>query len=106
MDLSRSGVPRSTHEGVPGVYSVISGMAATLFLRREQSEAELGQLRVRHRRRRAGERVGTRLRLRERDHLADVLLAGEDRHQPVEPEREAGVRRRAVPEGVEQESEA
>ena len=54
---------------------------------------------------RARERVGARLGLRERDHLADVLLAGEDRDEPVDAEREAGVRRRAVAEGVEQEPE-
>ena len=56
--------------------------------------------------RRAGERVGARLRLREGDHLSDVVLAGEDRDQTVDAEREAGVRWRAVAEGVEEEPEA
>ena len=46
-----------------------------------------------------------RLRLREGDHLADVLLAGEDRDQAVETEREPAVRRRAVLERVEEEAE-
>ena len=46
-----------------------------------------------------------RLGLREGDDLADVLLAGEDRHQPVDAEREAAVRRGAVLERVEEEAE-
>ena len=53
-----------------------------------------------------GEGVDAGLRLRERDHLADVLLAGEDRDEAVDADREAGVRRRAEPERVEQEAEA
>ena len=55
--------------------------------------------------RRAGERIGARLGLREGDDLADVLLAGEQRHQAVDAEGEAGVGRGAVAEGVEQEAE-
>ena len=67
---------------------------------------ELGQAGGRQRLRRAGEQVGARLGLRVGDDLADVLLAGEDRGQPVDPEGEAGVRRRPVAEGAEQEAEA
>src|SRR5205823_1958585 len=40
--------------------------------------------------------VDARLRLRERDHLADVLLTGEDRDEAIDADRETGVRRRAV----------
>ena len=54
----------------------------------------------------AGERVDAGLRLRERDHLADVLLAREDRGEAVDADGEARVRRRAEPERVEQEAEA
>ncbi len=46
-----------------------------------------------------------RLRLREGDDLADVLLARQDRHQAVDAEREPAVGRRAVVERVEQEPE-
>ena len=53
-----------------------------------------------------GQRVDAGLRLRERDHLADVLLAREDRDEPVDADGEAGVRRRAEAERVEQEAEA
>ena len=53
-----------------------------------------------------GHRVPARLGLREGDDLADVVLAGEDGHQPVEPDGEPGVGRGAVAEGAEQEPEA
>ena len=49
---------------------------------------------------------GSLLGLRERDHLADVLLAGEHRDEPVDAEREPRVRRRTEAERVEQEAEA
>src|SRR4051812_36719835 len=51
------------------------------------------------------QRIRARLRLGEGDDFADVLLAGQQRGQPVDAEGEAGVRRRAVAEGVEQEAE-
>ena len=79
---------------------------SALLLRRQGAQAELGELGGVDGGGRAGERVGARLRLRERDHLADVVLAAQDRGQPVDAEREAGVRRRAVAERVEQEPEA
>ena len=47
---------------------------------------------------RAGHRVDARLRLREGDDLADVLLAGEDGDEPVDAEGEAAVGRGAVAE--------
>ena len=49
--------------------------------------------------------IGARLGLREGDHLADVLLAGEEGDEAVKPEGKAAVRGRAVPEGTEQEAE-
>src|SRR5439155_6731876 len=54
----------------------------------------------------AGEGVGAGLCLREGGDLADVLLPGQDGGEPVDPDREPGVRRRAVPERVEKEPEA
>ena len=69
-------------------------------------DAQLGELGGRERRRGAREQVGAGLGLGVRDDLADVLLAGQDRGQPVHPEREAGVRRRPVAEGAQQEPEA
>ena len=45
-----------------------------------------------------GHRVDAGLRLGEGDDLADVLLAGEDRHEAVDAEGEAAVRRGAVAE--------
>ncbi len=59
----------------------------------------------RDRRRRLGERVDTAARLRERDHLPDRRLAGEQRGDAVPPERDATVWRGAVGEGVEEEAE-
>src|ERR1700682_2674590 len=69
-------------------------------------EAELAQLARVERGGGAGERVGAGLGLREGGDLADVLLPGQDGGEPVDPDREPGVRRRAVPERVEQEPEA
>src|SRR6202011_3692821 len=43
---------------------------------------------------------------RKRDHLADRLLAGERRDDPVEPHRDPAMGRRAVAERVEQEPES
>ena len=57
------------------------------------------------RRRGAGQRVAAGGRLREGHDLADGVGAGEHRGEPVEPEGDAAVRRRAVLEGLEQEAE-
>ena len=57
------------------------------------------------RRRRLEHRVAPRLRLRERHHLADVRLVGEQRRPAVDAERDAAVRRRAVLERVEDGAE-
>src|SRR5205823_2558297 len=53
----------------------------------------------------AREQVGAAGRLRERDHVADVVEAGHERDHAVESERDPAVGRGAVAEGVEQEAE-
>src|SRR3954452_23201929 len=55
--------------------------------------------------RRAGQRVTTTGRLRERHHLSDRICADECRREPVETEGDATVWRRAVAERLEQEAE-
>ena len=67
------------------------------------SSRELGAV---DRRRRARQRVRSAGGLGERDDVADRVAAGEQRDDPVEPEREPAVRRRAVAQRVEQEAEA
>src|SRR4026208_79976 len=53
-----------------------------------------------------GERVRARLRLRERDHLANVLLPCEDGGEAVDAEREPRVGWGTEPERVQEEAEA
>src|SRR5438067_2701446 len=77
----------------PAPMTTASGMS--LAWRREDPYTQLGQLPVVDGRGRAGEGIGARLRLRERDHLADVLLAGQDRDEPVGADREPGMGRGA-----------
>ncbi len=72
---------------------------------RQHADAEQVELRLGDRQGRVRHRVGAGLGLRERDHLADVLLAGEDRDQAVDPDGESAVRRRAEFERVEEETE-
>ena len=57
-------------------------------------------------RRRARERVGAAGGLREGDRVADRVAAGQQRDDPVDAERDAAVRRRAVGERLQQEAEA
>ena len=64
-------------------------------------QAELAQHRVGQRLGRAGHGVGPRLGLREGDHLADVLLAGQEGDEPVDAHGEAAVGRGAVAERAE-----
>ncbi len=103
---------QTTHLGIRGAGTGGRGPGgggrsrAASGLRGEETEAELAELGLVDRRRGVGERVAARLRLREGDHLTDVLLAGEDRDEPVDADREPGVRRRAVAERLEQEAEA
>src|SRR4051794_98648 len=68
--------------------------------------AQLSQLLLTQRRRSAGEHPRAARRLRERDPLADRARARQQRHDPVEPEGDTAVRRRAVAERLEQEAEA
>src|SRR4029078_13191265 len=70
-----------------------------------ERDAEVPELELVDGGRRPRARIGTRLRLRVRDHLADVLLTGQDGDQPVDAEGEARVWRRAEPERVAQEPE-
>src|SRR5580765_6758238 len=67
---------------------------------------ELAQLLRVHGRRRTGHQIDGAGGLREGDYLANRRLAGQDRDDTVEPERDAAVRRRAVLERFEEESEA
>src|SRR5713101_2735664 len=71
----------------------------------DRSDPEVTQDRVRHRRRRARERIGAARDLRKRDHLADVGLTGHEREEALDAHREASVRRRAHAERVEEEAE-
>src|SRR6266516_3666650 len=71
----------------------------------EAAEADLGELVVGDLGGGAGERVGAGLGLGEGDHLADRVDPGEQRHDPVEPEGEATVRRRAIFEAPQEEPE-
>ena len=57
------------------------------------------------RRGRVGQRVDAAAGLRERDDLADRVLAGQQRGDAIPAERDTAVRRRAEGEGVQQESE-
>jgi gas vesicle protein len=56
-------------------------------------------------RRRVGHRIRARLGLRERDHLADRVLAGQQHHDAVEARRDPAVGRDAVAEPAQQEPE-
>ena len=73
---------------------------------RAQLQADLAQLRLVDRRRRAGQRVGAGGGLREGDHVADRVGAGEALDDAVEAVGDAAVRRRAVAQRLEQEAEA
>ena len=90
-------------DGRHGV-SVADG-AATRVVLVDEPDAELAKLLVGHRGRRAGQRIGSARHLRERDHLADVRLAGHERDEALDPHREAAVRRRAHRQRLEEEGE-
>ncbi len=93
------GSPQGAHERRPYRPSIVTR-------RRQETQAERGELRRINGSRGARHRVGAGLRLRKRDHFADVLLAREDRHEPVDADREPAVRRRAIAERSEEEAEA
>src|SRR5262245_31496584 len=62
---------------------------------RSDGDAELDELLLRHLRRCIHEQILAPLRLREGDHVPNVVGTGEDHGEPVEPEGEAAVGRRA-----------
>src|SRR6266540_1529409 len=68
-------------------------------------DAELTQLFLGRTGRRSGERVGAGLRLGERRHVSDRVLAGRQHHQPVDPHRDAAVRGHPIPERAQQMAE-
>src|SRR6476646_3062698 len=76
-----------------------------LTLWRNHGDSELFQMPRIGLARRSRHRVDTRLVLRERDRVAEVLLAGEDHKHPVDAESDAAVRRRSHAERVQQEAE-
>src|SRR5205809_3999272 len=68
-------------------------------------DVQVAQLLLSHRRRRLDQQILCALRLRESDHVADLLDAGHQRDEPVEAEGDAAVRRRAVLQRFEQKAE-
>ena len=66
---------------------------------------QFAQLFFVHRVRRLGHEAGGALGLGEGDHVADRLGAGHQRDQPIQPEGQAAVGRRAELQRVEQEAE-
>src|SRR3954453_23510929 len=70
-----------------------------------EANAELAQLPIVDRCRRAGQRVGAAGRLRKRHHVADRVASREQRDDPVQAERDAAVRRSAEAQRLEQEAE-
>src|SRR5262245_42007472 len=79
--------------------------SSRLSFRIPQTDVQLAQLLLGRRRRRAGEQVLPALRLGESDNIPDGVDAGHQRHEAVEAERDAAVRRRSVLERVEEEAE-
>src|SRR6476660_3441356 len=87
----------------------MTSSSAVRYLRltfwRNHGDSELFQMPRIGLARRSRHRVDARLVLRERDRVAEVLLAGEDHEHPVDAESDAAVRRRSHAERVEQEAE-
>src|SRR6266540_1341555 len=77
-----------------------------LVLLRQELNSKFGQDFLRDRRRSAGQRFRAARRLRERDHLADVLLPRQERDEALEAERKASVWGRSHPQHLEKEAEA
>src|SRR5436305_6438407 len=82
-----------------------AGPERALGRRRLQLDSELAQSFLRRRRRRARQRIGSTRRLRERDDLAESRLAGEERDEALDAEREPAVRRRAHLQRLEEPAE-
>src|SRR5439155_7733179 len=86
--------------GVPGVRRSLTSLIGwnpprALGGRLQERDSELAQLFLPQWRGSARHRIGSARRLREGDDLPDVGLTGEERDKPLQPEREASVRRRA-----------
>ena len=80
--------------------------AGIFTLRIMNTHMQFGQLRRINLRRRAGQRTGGGGGLGEGDHLADGILASHQRADAVETEGDAAVRRAAVAQRLQQETEA
>src|SRR6266545_5211088 len=73
---------------------------------RAELDPELAELGLVHLAGGVHQQVHHRLRLRERDDVPDVVGAGQEHHDPVQPGRDAAVRRDAVLERLQQVAEA
>jgi integrase len=85
--------------------SVKSRMLCQLSYARH-ANVQLLQLLLAHRRRRFGHQVDRLRRLREGNYFAQVSRARQQHHDAIQAQRNAAMRRRAVLERVEEESEA
>src|SRR3954468_3068469 len=82
-----------------------AGPERALGRRRLQLDSELAQSFLRRRRRRARQGIGSTRSLRERDDLAEGRLAGEERDEALDAEREPAVRRSAHLQRLEEPAE-
>ena len=89
-----------------GIQSRSAHLSGPAVSRLWMRDAELAQLQLVDRRRRAGQRVEAGGGLREGDHVADRLGAGEALDDAVDAVGDAAVRRRPVAQRLEQEAEA
>ena len=89
-----------------GSYSAAVGLGPGGLHLGADIDAKIGQLVGVHAPRRAGEGVCSGLGLGKGDHLADVRLVLQDRDEAVDAEGEAGMRRGAVPKGLQEPPEA
>src|SRR5258706_11183386 len=85
--------------------SLIHSVFMLSILGRANADMQLAQLLLVDRRRSMGEQVLRALRLGKGDHVADRLGAGHHGDDAIETEGDASVRRRAVLQRLEQESE-
>src|SRR5258707_414871 len=85
--------------------SLIHSAFMLSILGRARADMQLAQLLLFDRRRSMGEQVLRALRLGKGDHVADRLGAGHHGDDAIETEGDASVRRRAVLQRLEQESE-
>src|SRR5579863_9052200 len=76
------------------------------LFRADQADPEFFQLALGDGGRRFAHQIGPLGCLGEGDHFADRCFPRQDHHQPVQPQRDAAVRRRAVLQRLQQKSEA